>query len=230
MKRTLKTLAVTAAIGALGLGGVLYFGLINVGADDPHWAPVHGLLAAVRERSIELRARDIQVPNLEDPALIRSGAGNYHSMCIGCHLAPGVAPTELSQNLYPAPANLSTGGVERSPAATFWVIKHGIKATGMPAWGKSMGDPYLWGLVAFVQQLPTLDAQGYQALVAASEGHQHGGGETRMHDHAGQHDSHADPQAEHPAPAAMHHPAEPAPAAAPKVHIHDDGKQHLHEH
>ena len=46
MKRTLKTLGATAAtmavIGALGIGGVLYFGLINVGADDPHWAPVHG--------------------------------------------------------------------------------------------------------------------------------------------------------------------------------------------
>ena len=185
----------------------------------------------MRERSIELRARDIQVPNLEDPQLIRSGAGNYHSMCIGCHLAPGVAPTELSQNLYPTPVNLTKVNVAGSPAATFWVIKHGIKATGMPAWGKSMGDPYIWGLVAFVQQLPSLDAQGYQALVAASEGHQHGGGETRMHDHAGQHDKHPDAGAQ--APVAPHHPApqapaEPAPTAAPEVHIHEDGKQHLH--
>lgn len=56
-----------------------------------------------RDRSIEVRSRDIEVPNLDDQALIRAGAGNYNSMCIGCHLAPGVAETELSQSLYPAP-------------------------------------------------------------------------------------------------------------------------------
>jgi len=67
------------------------------------------------------------------------------------------------------------------------VIKHGIKATGMPAWGKSMGDEYIWGMVAFIDQLPTMDAKQYQALVASSGGHQHGGGETQMHNHEGQH-------------------------------------------
>jgi len=79
-------------------------------------------------------------------------------MCIGCHLAPGVAETELSQSLYPAPPNLAKIGVDGNPSAAFWVIKHGIKATGMPAWGKSMGDEYIWGMVAFLNQLPTMDA------------------------------------------------------------------------
>jgi mono/diheme cytochrome c family protein len=45
-------------------------------------------------------------------------------------------------------------GVGGDPAAAFWTIKHGIKATGMPAWGKSMGDEYIWGIVAFLDQLP----------------------------------------------------------------------------
>lgn len=67
------------------------------------------------------------------------------------------------------------------------MIKHGIKATGMPAWGKSMGDEYIWGMVAFLNQLPTMDAKQYQTLVASSGGHQHGGGETQMHNHEGQH-------------------------------------------
>jgi hypothetical protein len=69
------------------------------------------------------------------------------------------------------------------------VIKHGIKASGMPAWGKSMGDEYIWGLVAFLQQLPKLDAAGYKTLVASSGGHSHGGtgsGEHHHHDEAGE--------------------------------------------
>src|SRR3546814_7549184 len=53
----------------------------------------------------------------------------------------------------------------------------GIKASGMPAWGRQMSDEYLWNLVAFVQRLPNLDANGYVTLVASSEGHSHGGGD-----------------------------------------------------
>jgi hypothetical protein len=58
----------------------------------------------------------------------------------------------------------------------------------MPAWGKSMADPYIWGMVAFLQQLPSLDAEQYKALATSSGGHQHGGGESKMHNHEGQHE------------------------------------------
>ncbi|MDM8351159.1 cytochrome c [Pseudomonas sp. sp1636] len=255
MKRTIKTLVAASIVGAAAVTAGAYFGLVNVGADDPHLPAVHAFLNMARERSIEVRSRDIPVPDLEDAALIRAGAGNYNSMCIGCHLAPGVAKTELSQALYPAPPNLTKVSVDGNPAATFWIIKHGIKASGMPAWGKSMGDPYIWGMVAFLQQLPELDAQRYQALVASSSGHQHGGGETEMHNHEGQHgsaeagaDQHAGEMAgmSHPDEAAAdqhtgdlasvgdHHAGE-APGTshhdakpATKTHTHADGKEHVH--
>ncbi len=188
MKRTLKTLTAAGVVAAIVGAGVVYFGVINVGADEPHSDPVYALLSTARDRSIEVRSRDIEVPDLSDVALIRAGAGNYNSMCIGCHLAPGIAGTELSNSLYPAPPNLSKLGVDGNPAAAFWIIKHGIKSTGMPAWGKSMADPYIWGMVAFLQQLPSLDAEQYNALATSSGGHQHGGGESKMHNHEGQHE------------------------------------------
>lgn len=73
---------------------------------------------------------------------------------------------ELSKGLYPAPPNLTKVPLD-DPAEAFWVIKHGIKASGMPAWGKSMEDEYLWGMVAFLRQLPDLDPEEYQAAVKA---------------------------------------------------------------
>ncbi|MCY1287297.1 Cytochrome C oxidase, cbb3-type, subunit III [compost metagenome] len=239
MKRTIKTLVAASLAGGAAVLAGAYFGLVNVGADDPHLPAVHAFLAMARERSIEVRSRDIPVPDLSDEALIRSGAGNYNAMCIGCHLAPGVAQTELSQALYPAPPNLARNGADGNPAATFWVIKHGIKASGMPAWGKSMSDEYIWGMVAFLKVLPELDAQRYRALVDSSAGHQHGGGESAMHDHEGQHgietghggaDHHIKGGSGHRA--ADRPPAKtgPAPSAAPKVHTHADGKEHVHEH
>jgi mono/diheme cytochrome c family protein len=172
-----------AIAGLLIVGGLIWSGIYNVGADDTHTRPVHALLQILRQRSITSRASSIEVPDLSDPALVRQGAGNYDSMCTGCHLAPGVEETELSKGLYPTPPAFSKVAIG-NPAYHFWVIKHGIKASGMPAWGKSMEDQYIWGLVAFLQELPKLDMDEYQALVASSTGHSHGGGESEPHGHA----------------------------------------------
>jgi ketosteroid isomerase-like protein/mono/diheme cytochrome c family protein len=188
---------------ALGLVALLFAaglfvgsGVYNVGADATHTRPVYSLLQAARERSIAHHARSLAVPPLADAALIRSGAGNYEAMCTGCHLAPGRGATELSKGLYPAPPNLSQRKPD-DPAHDFWVIKHGIKASGMPAWGKSMDDRSIWGMVAFLQKMPTLDARAYQALVASSGGHSHGGGEGDEEHDAGEAHHHDDESAHH---------------------------------
>lgn len=176
MKRTLLTvvsvLVAMTAIGAVIIGAGFY----NVAADEPHTSLVFSMLETARERSIAVRAEDIDVPQLDDPAMVRRGAGNYDAMCVGCHLAPGKADSELSAGLYPSPPDL-TKNTQLEPAKAFWVIKHGIKSTGMPAWGKSMKEPYVWDLVAFVRKLPSLSAEQYAAEVQASEGHSHGGAE-----------------------------------------------------
>lgn len=177
-RKSMFTLAVISAIAGLAIGGFVWSGMYNIGADDAHLRPTYTMLRLMRERSIIRHARDIEVPQLEDAALIRQGAGNYDSMCKGCHLAPAMGETELSKGLYPSPPDFSR--LEPvDPAHAFWVTKHGIKASGMPAWGRSMDDEFIWGMVAFLQQLPRLDAAAYKALVASSGGHSHGGGETR---------------------------------------------------
>ena len=116
-------------------------------------------------------------------------------------------------------------------AEAFWVIKHGIKASGMPAWGKSMSDEYVWNLAAFLQELPKLDEKRYRELIAQSSGHSHGGGETHPHSHdegseepagraAGSH-QHDEDRADVHAHDAVSHAQGP-------VHTHADSKKHLH--
>ena len=179
---------VMAIAGALLLAGAaagalwVWSGSYNIGADDEHTAPVLALLSTLRERSIEAHAVGLEAPDLADTQRIVQGAGNYAAMCAGCHLAPGMEPTELSHGLYPAPPDLSRHKVD--PVHAFWVIKHGIKASGMPAWGKSMADEYVWNMAAFLQRMPTLDPQQYRQMVASSGGHSHGGGESESH-HSG---------------------------------------------
>ena len=210
-RHSMITLAVASVAAGAVLGIFVWSGIYNIGADDTHTKPVYALLQAMREQSINRHASSIKVPDLSDPALIRQGAGNYDSMCTGCHLAPGMESTELSKGLYPAPPPFATTEVG-DPAHHFWVVKHGIKASGMPAWGKSMDDQYIWGMVALIQQLPKLDAEQYRALVASSGGHSHGGGETAGHDDHHHNDGEA-----------SHHHDDDAPAPAI-----DESKPHTH--
>lgn len=165
----------------VGAGAFIWSGAYNFAADDPHWPLTERLIETARDRSIEAQLSRITVPNLKDESLIRAGAGNYDAMCAECHLEPGEDHTELSVGLYPAPPNLGRDPVE-DPAEAFWIIKHGIKMTGMPAWGKSMDDGSIWGMVAFLRQLPGMTESRYEELVESSEGHSHGS-EDEQHEH-----------------------------------------------
>ena len=79
---------------------------------------------------------------------------------------PGRGRSELSQRLYPQAPQLAEAS-DLTPAQQFWIIKHGVKLTAMPAWGKTHDDELIWDMVAFLQRLPKLSAKQYQAVVEA---------------------------------------------------------------
>ena len=152
--------AVIAGAGAI----TVYLGLYNIAADAPHSRLTYSVIETFREQSIAARSGSIAVPaDLAAPARIASGAGLYTEMCSGCHLAPGMEKTEMSQGLYPQ-APILFKGSDRSASEQFWIIKHGIKMTAMPAWGKTHDDRLIWDMVAFIRQLPSLSPAQYQAM------------------------------------------------------------------
>ena len=193
MKNTLIVLLGVALATLLGVYAFMWLGMYNMGADSPHWKTTVSMLTMMRERSIEKHAASITVPgNIGDPQIILKGAGQYAAMCAGCHLAPGVSDSEIRPGLYPQPPDL--GRVRVDPRQAFWVIKHGIKMSAMPAWGFSHDDATIWSMVAFLQELPGMTPAEYRAIVArappdadmgpmnagAMPGDDHGG-----HDHGG---------------------------------------------
>ena len=165
MKNTLIALLGVALAVVLGIFAFMWLGMYNMGADSPHWKTTVAMLTMMRERSIEKHAASIQVPaSLDDPAIILKGAGQYAAMCAGCHLAPGMADSEIRPGLYPQPPDL--GKVRVDPREAFWVIKHGIKMSTMPAWGFSHDDATIWSMVAFLKKLPGMTPAEYRAIVA----------------------------------------------------------------
>jgi mono/diheme cytochrome c family protein len=75
----------------------------------------------------------------------------------------------MSQGLYP-PAPELARGIKHTPEQTFWIIKHGVKLTAMPAWGKTHDDQLIWDMVAFIRQLPTMSPDQYKAAIASAPG------------------------------------------------------------
>jgi hypothetical protein len=172
IRKAVWSVLILAVVGSAA-AALSYSGAYDVGADEPHSTITARVLAVIRDRSIAARAESLPVPNLADPALIALGAGHYAGMCI--------ADSEMRQGLYPKPPNL-TQRRTRSPAESFWIIKHGVKMSAMPAWGSTHDDQTIWAIVAFLQQLPTLDASEYSALAGPQD--------AEDHDHRADHHDH----------------------------------------
>jgi mono/diheme cytochrome c family protein len=156
---------IAATLAALLIGSAVFVGsgIYNIGADDHHTKIVLAIIEQLRERSIAARARAIDPPNLDDPTRIGAGAEHYAALCVGCHLAPGVTKSDIRTGLYPHPPNLAQEDT-RDAQRAFWTIKHGIKMSAMPAWGKTLNDAEIWDVVAFVRQMPAITPETYQQL------------------------------------------------------------------
>jgi mono/diheme cytochrome c family protein len=167
-RTTLVTVLVTlAAAGALALAAALLFifsGFYNVGATDPHWRLTHWLLETGRMRSIQTHATGITAPDLNRPEQLLMGTDHFAAHCAICHGAPGVPRGDIAHGLYPLPPDLTQAAQRYTPPQLFWILKNGIKSTGMPSWNDH-GDDELWATVAFLERLPTMTEPDYAKLV-----------------------------------------------------------------
>ena len=169
----MKILFVLFIIFGLLIAAVAAFvwsGGYNVAANVPHWKITHWFLEKVRERSITSHSKGITVPSLNNPNLVETGFKNYHEMCRLCHGAPGYFRTEIAKGLYPNPPELASQDVVKrgNNAELYWVVKNGIKMTGMPAFGPTHNEEELLGIVTFLRRLPKLKPEEYKAMMKAA--------------------------------------------------------------
>ena len=187
--KIISGILLTVVLGVVGFFVFVMSGFINVGAahDDP--AAIDWILENVRENSIEKRAAQLAVPDISGESRMLEGASAYDEMCARCHGAPGKDPFVGALDMNPKPPILTDIANERTPGELFWVMKNGIRMTGMPAWGQTHSDEELWDLVAFVRRLPELSQDEYRDVLSrAGSGHHehshlHGAGHEEAHDH-----------------------------------------------
>ena len=158
------TLVVAALIGF----GTVYSGQYNVAATDPHATFVRWAFDTTYHRSIENHAEELIAPETVSPAMIEAGGSVYASTCAHCHGTPGHEPAEWSRGMRPEPPHLTEAAAEWEPEEVFWIVRHGIKMSGMPAFGPRHTDEEIWAIAAFVKQLPGMTSEEYQALTGGA--------------------------------------------------------------
>ena len=191
MKTAFAVVGAAALLAVVGVLAVAVAGYYDMAADEPHWPAVEGAIEWARTRSITTHSTDLSVPAF-DAQVVREGAGQYNEMCVGCHLAPGEVDRTLHDSMYPRPPDFTKAAVE--PRAAFWTIKHGVKMSGMPAWGKAHNDKTIWSIVAFLQKLPGMGEPAYRELLGTAPPpvmeHERSPGHSHVHPHTHAGDAH----------------------------------------
>jgi len=152
-------------VGAVGVAAlVVRSGVYDVAADKPHWQPVYTVLEATMRYSVRRRASAIEEPPLDEPGLLLRGAACFSAHCVSCHGAPGVAPAPPALAMQPLPGPLVDAASAWRARELVWIMRHGIRMSGMPAWGGRLPDEDIWAVAALLQQLPQLSPESWAAL------------------------------------------------------------------
>jgi cytochrome c553 len=154
-------------LGAAAATGAVLFawtGLYNVAASEGHWPVTRWFLEFAMRRSVATHALGVEPPPPFTEAMFRRGLGHFTTACAPCHGAPGEPRNEVVRNMVPPPPDLATHTQHWRQEQLFWIVKHGLKYTGMPSWPAQQRDDEVWAMVAFLERLPKLTPQDYEPL------------------------------------------------------------------
>lgn len=163
--RLLAFIGVLAIVVVVAVAAFFFGGFYSVTATEEDSPPVAWALVHVRQASIDRHATDTPPGSLDDPAMVKAGAHAFAERgCVNCHGGPGVSWAKFSEGLNPGPPDLKDVVGDLQPRELFWVVKNGIKMTGMPSFGAiGVSDQEIWSITAFLKKLPTVSEADYKA-------------------------------------------------------------------
>jgi mono/diheme cytochrome c family protein len=176
------TVVLVVAVLWLGLVAFAYSGAANVGASAGYLPGAKWFFDTISTNSIERHARqavergEISEPRSVTDAMLRKGASEYQAMCVPCHGAPGGSRGEFGKGMKPEPPDLADVAREMEPREVYWVVNHGVRHTGMPAFGATHSPDDLWAIASFVERFDEMSPDRYKQWIkeAGAESSSHG--------------------------------------------------------
>ena len=135
------------------------FGFLDMRADIPVNPVEKAIAMPSLDASVGRRAPKVQDPISPTDANLTTGMNIYQSNCSMCHGDIDRPHGKFADVLYP----LSPQFVEQAPDMpanqNFFIIQHGIRWTGMPAWKQSLSDQQMWQVTTFLSHMDKLPPQ-----------------------------------------------------------------------
>lgn len=166
-RETLITLLTGAALAFAilsPLGAFLFIksGLYDVAASKPHTTLTEWITHETMIHSAKRRAAAIVEPQNVAASQVVGGFCSYEAHCVACHGAPAVAREQWVSGMEPQPPYLVDAAAKWTPAQLFWIVKNGIKMTGMPAWRDSLSDSDIWEVVGYLEAMRARSPRTHQ--------------------------------------------------------------------
>jgi len=156
---------VTLVVLAVGAYVVTQFGFMDVRADQTPSAFEKKYAMHAMDASTERHAPDMKNPVAPTDDNLKEGITLYSMHCAECHGAPKEPEAKMGKSLYPAAPQFLSDPADMPENENFYIIKHGVRLTGMPAWG-SLSDQDIWKIVTFLSHMdklpPAVDQQWKQ--------------------------------------------------------------------
>ncbi len=170
--RSLALLGMLALCVAVA-GGIYFFGgFYSVSAANGGNTALEWAVRKVRMASVAQHGSAPAPPVwFDDSETVQAGAREFaEEGCVHCHGAPGTKPSPMVRGMRPQPPELARAAQRLSNDELFWVVKNGIRMTGMPAFG-GMDNTEIWRVVAFVNRMSSITPMQYERWSAAAGGH-----------------------------------------------------------
>jgi mono/diheme cytochrome c family protein len=149
------------AISAYGFAALIVFlsarlGVLPVRADVAPSRLETVLLGSALRASVAHHAPSGANPIAASDENLMEGAKLYRQMCSRCHGTAKESENSYGQSFYPPAPNLPLSRMSYTDNEMFWIVKHGIRNTAMPAWGNLLSDEEIWRVVTLVRRFDSL--------------------------------------------------------------------------
>ena len=144
-----------ALIAAVGLGAACYRFVVmhSFSAREKPTAIEAFLARKARGLATPPGVREMKNPLTPTPLAVAEARDHFADHCSTCHANDGSGKTMINAGLYPPAPDMRGEDTQRlSDGELFYIIKNGIRFTGMPGWGGQ--DEENWKLVLFIRHLP----------------------------------------------------------------------------
>ncbi|MEZ5292976.1 MAG: cytochrome c [Vicinamibacterales bacterium] len=148
-----------ALVGVAAIGGGAWFASQGVSSTATPGALETRVARTARHLLIPAVARHRANPVSESPLVLEVARAHWADHCASCHANDGSGQTAMGQRLYPKAPDMRLPATQAlSDGELFHIIEHGVKLTGMPAWGTGTpgSEQESWELVRFIRHLPSL--------------------------------------------------------------------------